>query len=381
MSFFHEYWVRMYLLAGGTAFALALLLTPASVFALHRLGMVDHAAAGKLHKRPVPRGGGIVIFVAFAVGVLLPNYRDNPMKGVLLGSGICLLTGALDDFRGGIPATLKFLILVSVTLIMSRYGVMLKVFQVYPLDLLLTILWVVGVTSAFNGMDNMDGLASGLAAVTSAMYLVIALQAFWLVRTENSLSWFGLLAAGLVGANLGFLVYNFHPARVFMGDAGSFFLGFTLAALGVMGEWSENRLMACAIPVLILGVPVFDFIYIVAARIIRGQTRTIRQVINHCALDHLSHRLLWIGFTQRKAVLFIYLISATMGVAAIVIGNSTSLFDMFFALAQGVAIIVIVMVLMSAATRRGRAPDTDGDAAEALVGGGPGPRKNQKKGD
>ncbi|MCL4695247.1 MAG: undecaprenyl/decaprenyl-phosphate alpha-N-acetylglucosaminyl 1-phosphate transferase, partial [Candidatus Hydrogenedentes bacterium] len=176
--------------------------------------ILDHVADNKIHHEPTPRGGGIVIFLAFAIAVLLPNYRDNPMKGVLLGSGICLFVGAVDDIRGGIPALLKFITLLGVTIIMSQYGVLLKVFGIYPLDLALTLLWVVGVTSAFNGIDNMDGLAAGIATIVSGMYLIIAVQAFLATGTETSLSWFGLLAAGLIGANLGFLIYNFKPARI-----------------------------------------------------------------------------------------------------------------------------------------------------------------------
>ena len=169
---------------------------------------------------------------------------------------------------------------------------------------------------------------------------------------ETSLSWFGLLAAGLIGANLGFIVYNFKPARIFMGDSGSFFLGFTLAALGVMGEWSENRVVSISIPVLILGVPIFDFAYILIARILRGETKSIRQVIEHCAPDHLSHRLVWIGFSQRKSVLFIYLTSIAMGISGVLLRNSTSYLDTVLAFVQGLAIVVIVIVLMSTAARR-----------------------------
>jgi UDP-GlcNAc:undecaprenyl-phosphate GlcNAc-1-phosphate transferase len=197
----------------------------------------------------------------------------------------------------------------------------------------------------------MDGLASGIAVIVAAMFFVIALQAYLMLGGETSLSWFGMLAIGLVGANLGFLVYNFHPAQVFMGDAGSFFLGFTLAALGVMGEWTENRLISCAIPMLILGVPLFDFSYILIARILRGETRTLRAIIDHCAPDHLSHRLLWIGFRQRTAVFFIYLISIALGVSGILLRNSESYLDTELALLQGVAILAIVIVLMASAAR------------------------------
>jgi len=248
--------------------------------------------------------------------------------------------------------------LIGVTLVMSRFGVRLNLFRAYPhVDLILTVLWIVGVTSAFNALDNMDGLAAGLAAIVSAVYLVIAAQAFLRVGTENEFSWVGLLAAGLLGANLGFLVYNFKPARIFMGDSGSFFLGFTLAALGVMGEWTETRVISCTIPVLILGIPIFDFAYIIVARILRGETRTIRQVIEHCALDHLSHRLTWMGFSQRQAVLFIYVAAIAMGITGILLRNSGSLLDSALGLAQGLAIVMIIMVLMAEAAHRHRPRD------------------------
>ena len=349
------YWPRTYVLVGCVAFMVATFAMPLLIHLLRRANIMDHVASNKIHKRPVPRGGGIVIFLAFAIAVLLPNYRDNPMKGVLLGSGICLFVGAVDDIQGGISAIVKFLTLLAVTLIMSHYGVLLRVFQYYPLDLALTLFWVVGVTSAFNGIDNMDGLAGGVATIVSVMYLVIALQAFFSAGTETPLAWFGLLAAGLIGANLGFLVFNFNPARVFMGDSGSFFLGYTLAALGVMGEWSQTPIISLSIPILILGVPIFDFAYIIIARVIRGETRTLRDVIAHCAPDHLSHRLVWIGFSQRKAVMFIYLISASMGVSGILLRNSSSLLDMTLALFQGLAIASIVIVLMATAARRHQA--------------------------
>jgi len=366
------YWPRTYIMVGCAAFIISALGMPIAIFVLRRIRVLDHVADNKIHDRPMPRGGGIVIFLAFAIAVLLPNYRDNPMKGVLLGSGICLFVGAVDDIRGGIPASLKFFTLLGVTVIMSQFGVLVKVFNVYPLDLAVTLLWVVGVTSAFNGIDNMDGLAGGIATIVSAMYLIIAVQAFITAGTETSLSWFGLLAAGLIGANLGFLIYNFRPARIFMGDSGSFFLGYTLAALGVMGEWGRVPAISFSIPVLILGVPIFDFAYIIIARIFRGETRNIRDVIEHCAPDHLSHRLVWIGFSQRKAVLFIYLIAVSMGVSGILLRNSASLFETALALFQGTAIVLIVVILMATASRRHRALVTgevsrlDSDAQEAV---------------
>ena len=346
-----HYWPRTWIQVACTAFALSALLMPVAIMLFRRLGIVDAVEPNKIHKKPIVRGGGVVIFFAFAVAVLMPDYRSHPFNGVIIGAFLCTLVGFVDDLRGGIPAVWKLGTLALVTVILSYYGVMLSLFPWPAANLLITMLWLVGVTSAFNGVDNMDGLGSGLAAIIAAMFLVIAVQAYLVAGTETSLSWFGMLAAGLIGANLGFLIYNFHPARIFMGDSGSFFLGFTLAALGVMGEWSTTRLISAVVPILILGVPLFDFAYIIIARIRRGQTRTLREVIEHCAPDHLSHRLTWIGFSQRQAVLFIYVIAVAMGVSGILLRSTTSTADSALALVQGLSVLTIVIVLMAKAGR------------------------------
>lgn len=347
-----EYWPRTYFLVGTTAFLIAALAMPLGILVFRTLGMMDPPSANKIHTMPVPRGGGIIIFCAFAAAVLLPGYRSDGMNGILLGAFVCLVVGALDDYIGGIPGFYKLITLVAATLILSQFDVRINLFQNAFLDVAVTILWIVGVTSAFNGTDNMDGLASGLAFIVAGMFFAIAVQTYIEVGGETSLSWFGMLAVGLMGANLGFLLFNSKPARIFMGDSGSFFLGFTLAALGVMGEWTENRIIASTIPVLILGVPLFDFAYIIIARIVKGETRTIRSVIDHCAPDHLSHRLVWFGFTQRQAVFFIYLIAITLGISGILLRNTTSVLDSQLALFQGFAIVSIILILMALAARR-----------------------------
>ena len=347
-----HYWLRNYIFVGCASFVLAAILMPIAIYALRRFGSVDNVGPGRIHDRPVVRGGGIAIFIAFAVAVLWPDYRSVPFNGVIMGAFICLIVGALDDLRGGIPAVVKLGTLFGVTLLLYRYEVRLDLFQYPPLDIAFTMLWIAGLVSAFNGIDNMDGLASGTAVIVSSMFLAIAVQAHLAIGTETSLSWFGLMAAGLIGANLGFLIYNFHPAKIFMGDSGSFFLGFTLAALGVMGEWAESKLIAATIPILILGVPIFDFAFIIITRIIRGETKTIRQVIEHCGTDHLSHRLVWIGFSQRQAVLMIYLICLALGVTGVLLRNSDGFFDSLLAILQGGAILSIIVILMASADRR-----------------------------
>ncbi len=347
------YWPSTYVRVFFTALAVSVVCMPIAIFALRRLNIMDAVAANKIHDRPIPRGGGFVIFLAFAVAVILPGYRSHPFDGVLIGAFICLIVGGLDDLTGGkIPGLWKLLTLMVVTAILHRFGVRLHMFHSQTLDMLFTLVWIVGVTSAFNGSDNMDGLAGGIAIIVSAAYLFIAMQAWLVARTETSLAWFGMLAAGLIGANIGFLLFNFKPAKIFMGDSGSFFLGFMLAALGVMGEWSENRIVSCIVPILILGVPLFDFAYIIIARVVKGETRTVIAVINHCAPDHLSHRLTWMGFTQRQAVFIIYLISLTLAASGILVRNSKNYLDSALGIVQGFAILAIVVILMAIANRR-----------------------------
>ena len=360
MELFTQYWPRVYLTVAVTACVIVALAMPLWIYVLRKMGVIDVPAANKIHQRPIPRGGGVLLYVAFAVAVMLPGYRSRAFNGVMLGGFVCLVVGALDDFvKGGIPGIYKLFTLITVTFILQEFGVNLHAFQNKWLDMIATVLWVVGVTSAFNGIDNMDGLASGTAAIVSCAYLFIALQAWMVTHTETSLSWFGMLAAGLIGANLGFLAYNFKPACVFMGDSGSFFLGFMLAALGVMGEWTPNRFVSCTIPVILLGVPLFDFAYILFTRILKGQTRTMVSVVNHCATDHLSHRLVWMGFSQREAVLLIYLICVILGVTGILVRNSVDYLDSALGMLQAAAIFAIVVILMEIAARRYRSQKGD----------------------
>jgi len=370
MHWFNLYWPDTYINVAITAFVLSALCMPIAIFLLRKLNLLDTVKKDKIHRRPVPRLGGVVMFLAFAVAVILPGYRSHAFNGVMLGAFVCLVVGAVDDMSGGkIPGLWKLVTLIAVTFIMQWFGVHLHAFKTPWLDTTVMILWVVGVTSAFNGIDNMDGLASGVAIIVSSVYLFIAMQAWLVVKTETSLAWFGMLSAGLIGANLGFLIFNFKPARIFMGDSGSFFLGFLLAALGVMGEWTENRIISCTIPALVLGVPLFDFAYVLIARIAKGQTRTLTEVINYCGTDHISHRLTWIGLSQRQAVLFIYLICFALGATGILVRNSVNYLDSVLGILQGLSILTIVVVLMRIADVRHNA---NGNAAA---------RSNQSPGD
>ncbi|MBI5778765.1 MAG: undecaprenyl/decaprenyl-phosphate alpha-N-acetylglucosaminyl 1-phosphate transferase [Planctomycetes bacterium] len=259
-----------------------------------------------------------------------------------------MLIGFYDDVRsassGGLSAIIKLIILFGATFILAHAGIILNFPFPQWINFVLTLFWIVGVISAFNAMDNMDGLATGLALIAAGIYVVIA-------RQTHQWVW-GLLASALMGATAGFLPHNFRvkkPAAVFMGDSGAFFIGFTLAALSIMGGWSTSPFKASIIPIIILGVPILDFIYIVIQRYLKGLTPTISQVITYTGNDHLSHRINhFLG--KKPTVLFIYLISFTLGLGAVALRNSTKT-EAIFITVQYLLIVSIILILIGFLSR------------------------------
>jgi len=190
-------------------------------------------------------------------------------------------------------------------LILIASGVRVSFLHHPLLNALVTVFWVVGITSALNLLDNMDGLSAGVATVAAAFFLLLAAM--------NGQYLVGSLAAALLGACLGFLFYNFNPASIFMGDSGSLFIGFILAAVGIKLRFPGRMdVVTWMIPVVILGVPIFDTTLVVVSRLRRGLNP-----ITHPGKDHLSHRLVAMGWTQREAVMAIYLICGGLGLVAL----------------------------------------------------------------
>jgi UDP-GlcNAc:undecaprenyl-phosphate GlcNAc-1-phosphate transferase len=342
------YWRNTFIFVFLFSLIFSLVITPLVRYFAQKLQIYDRPDKRKIHTRAVPLWGGIAVFLPFAFSLFLTRYYSNPLKIIVYGACVALIVGVIDDIRKGLSGTVKFFILVGLTLLLVKYGIVLHLLPhtnvfFYTVDIILTILWVVGVTSAFNAIDNMDGLAAGVACIAATFFFIVAVQTGKL--------WFGMLSAALAGSCLGFLRYNFRPATIFLGDAGSFFLGFTLAAMSVMGEWNENPFIASVIPVFILGIPIFDIIYVVVWRHANKVTRTFSEALSHCAKDHLSHRLVALGFSQRRAVLLIYLLAICTGICAIVLRNSTSGFDSILLMIQGLVVLLIIMEVMIIGTR------------------------------
>ncbi len=311
-------------------------------------GIVDVPDARKLHGKPTPLLGGVAIYLAFVGSLLANSILTQAVGGLLIGGTLVTVISLIDDIRP-IPASWKLGVMVLATMVVIFSGISLALFPTrtlwgQALNMLLTILWVVGITSAMNFFDGMDGLAAGLAAIAAFFLGIIAAQS-----QQVFLGW---VAAALLGSTIGFLPYNFRPgkrATIFLGDAGSNFLGFTLASLAVMGEWAADNIVDLAAPLLIFGVFVFDMIYITADRVVSGKVKSFRGWIEYVGRDHLHHRLEVVLGRREHAVLFIYALSAALGVGATVLlmASPPSAYLLIF---QAIVILVMVTIL----ERKGR---------------------------
>ena len=274
----------------------------------------------RMHKVPIPRLGGLAIFVAFVVSVLLFAQIDREMRGILIGSLIIVMLGVLDDIYS-LRALPKFLVQILAAVVVVLYGCRIE-FVSNPVStssatylrlggvgsVVITILWIVAITNAVNSIDGLDGLAVGVSGISAATMLVVAI----LVAEQN----IAITMAALFGACLGFIPYNFNPAKIFMGDTGSTFLGFILATLSIQGLFKLYAIISFAVPFLILGIPIFDICFAVIRRLAKGQNPMTAD------REHVHHRLIDMGFDQKQSVMITYMLSALLGLAAVVLTGS-----------------------------------------------------------
>jgi UDP-GlcNAc:undecaprenyl-phosphate GlcNAc-1-phosphate transferase len=289
----------------ASALLLAIGATPGARWVALKFGFVDQPTARKVHTTPIPRFGGIAMYGAVVVALLVfrERFRVNQLVSILLGATWVSFLGIWDD-RWGLRPILKFVGQIVAAVILIITGVQVGFLPFEFLNWLVTVIWVVGLTNAINFLDNMDGLSGGIAAIASVFFLLMAVQ--------NGQYLVGGLSAALLGASIGFLLYNFNPANIFMGDTGSLFLGFMLAALGIKLRFPDNTdTITWMVPVIVLGVPIFDTTLVVFSRIRRG----VHPVTP--GKDHTSHRLVRIGFTQREAVMALYLVGGMLGMVAV----------------------------------------------------------------
>ena len=303
-----------FMLIFASALVLAIGGTPMVRRVALRLGVIDRPNARKMHVDPIPLLGGVAIYGACIIALLLfgNRYRLTELVGILVGASLVSFLGVWDD-RHSLSPILKLLGQFLAASVLVLTGVRIGTFPWEAVNIIITLGWVVVITNAMNLLDNMDGLSGGVGAVAAIFFLLLAVM--------NGQYLVGALSAALVGACLGFLVYNFNPASIFMGDAGSLFLGFMLAAVGIKLRFPDGvEIVTWMVPVLILGLPLFDTSLVILSRLRRGLNP-----LTTPGKDHVSHRFVALGYTRREAVLISYLICVALGVVALFITQASIL--------------------------------------------------------
>lgn len=336
-------WINL-LSALAVAFGISFVLTPVVKSFAKQVGAIDMPDKERhLHAHPIPRMGGLSIFIGFLLSVLLFASITTQVRGILLGAILIVVVGAVDDVLN-LNAWLKFGIQIIAAVIAVLHGVIINVVtnpllmtneQALTIGILavpVTILWIVGVTNSVNLIDGLDGLACGVSAIASLSILVVAV-----IVPDSNINVAVILAA-LCGACLGFIPYNLNPAKIFMGDTGALLLGYILATVSVVGMFKFYAIVTFVVPVLALAIPLFDTIFAVIRRTAKGQSPF------HADRGHLHHRLIDMGLNQKQAVAVLYALSAILGLAAVVL-NSTGLTRIIlaiiaFAIAGGVWLFV-----------------------------------------
>lgn len=306
------------------AFSSSIVLTPLIKIITARLGIVARPKEDRWHKKVVPLLGGVSIYVSFLIPYILFLRKDDVAPGLIVGMTSIFVLGLIDDLRGLSPQNkiVGQIICASLAII---FGIIAKIIPIPAMAIPLTILWIVGITNSFNLLDNMDGLSCGVATIASTtLFACSVLLKNYEVAFASSI---------LVGATLGFLPYNFYPAKIFMGDCGAMLIGFILASLTIEGTWKQasHLFMVMLIPVLALAVPIFDTVFVTVTRKISGKSVSVG------GRDHTSHRLVFLGLPEKKAVIILYVISVIFGLAAL-----SSLFLKIY-----VSAIIIALLLIS----------------------------------
>lgn len=320
-----------YLLVFLLTLTISIIMVPLVIKFAKLIGAVDKPDQRKIHKGIMPRTGGLAIYIAFLIGFIFISFFTHLSISIIIGATLIVITGLIDD-KYQIKPWQKLLGQFAATIIILSDGLFIKFLTVpfleqsiqisYWIAIPLSFLWIIGVTNSVNLIDGLDGLASGVSIIAAGAIFVMSI-----IMNDIQVS---LLSIALIGATLGFLFFNFHPAKIFMGDTGSLLLGFLLSVLSIIG-FKQVTMVTLIIPMVILAIPIAD----TAIAIIRRKIN--KQRIMDADKNHLHHRLLASGFSQRQAVLFIYSLSILFGIGAIFLYKADLL---------GSTIIFLVLLLV-----------------------------------
>lgn len=324
----------------AVALAISCILTPFVMLFARKIGAIDRPGeARRIHDHPIPRLGGLAIFLGFVLAVLFFADISTQLRGILYGSLVIVVCGALDDILS-LPAWLKLVIQIVAALIATMHGVVIEILMnpnvfseaehlvlgVWAIPV--TVLWIVGITNSVNLIDGLDGLAVGVSTISSVSMLIIAI----FVADGNV----AIILAALVGACIGFLPYNFNPAKIFMGDTGALLLGYVLSTVSIIGLFKFYAVVSAFVPFLVLAVPLLDTVFSFFRRLIKGQ--------NPMKPDrgHFHHRLIDLGLSQKQAVIILYAVSAVLGIAGVFVAATGELKFLILIIAIAAALGIVL---------------------------------------
>lgn len=355
----------------AVVFVICLIITPIVIKFSKKFNLVDIPKdERRVHSKPMPRVGGIAIVISMLLGLgiyyiitrNIPSIALNKkFLGYLLGGIVIFAMGLIDDIVN-LKARYKFLFQLAAAFIVYLFGIRIsgiKIPFIYTdiinfgwLDLPITLLWIIGITNAINLIDGLDGLAAGISAISATALLII------FITTSASLEAI-VITAVLVGATLGFLPYNFNPAKTFMGDVGSNYLGFTLATVSILGFAKGYTILAIIVPIIALGVPIFDTLFAMIRRFLKGQP-----VLSPDGA-HIHHRLLKRGFSQRQAVIFLYTVTSILCILAVTIISA----DIWKFVILVIAIIIFIVLALINFQKTKYKPEEDNTISDNFVKG------------
>ena len=331
------------LLALGAALVISFITTPVARSFARKVGAVDVPKdARRVHDHPIPRLGGLAIFLGFILSVVLFADVNMQVRGILLGAIVIVVVGAIDDIMP-LPAVLKLVVQIGAALIAVAFGVRIELLSNPNIwssaeflnlgiwSVPVTVMWIVGITNSVNLIDGLDGLAVGVSAIASMAMLVVSL----VLGQINT----AILLAALVGACIGFMPYNLNPAKIFMGDTGALLLGYVMATVSITGLLKFYAIISFTVPLLALGLPIFDTLFAIIRRLLKGQ--------NPMRPDrgHFHHRLIDMGLSQKQAVAILYSISAVLGLAAVLITTSGEMKALILVVAFCLAITIGIVIM------------------------------------